>query len=358
MRPVLPPTYNPPNPGPLRETGPDPWSQNDRILDHDELVQVAFSFAGPSGHLREEHPDLARVRPHHHVGHYPARILDPRGLRRDREPLPWPRGLGIPSRRLRHRPRRHARRHRAPPAQAEKAGRLARRGSVLSPPGFQRRARPARDLSRRRADGGQRDLARHQHGGRGQLHGHPEVLRRGLPQGHAARIHRLPELATLAGPVRPVPHRPGRVVHGSFQVRWPAPGLQSLDRYLRAPHRLAGAHPAPGARHVRRLPLAGQALRRQAQAHRPVRRRREEHPQLHRSAAQDRRRRGERQPAARWYPLVAHLRRQQDSLPRHRQAPAGDGVGRSSPRRTASAKSSCARTRSHPPRIALRPAPG
>ena len=85
------------------------------------------------------------------------------------------------------------------------------------------------------------------------------VLRRNLPHGHAARVHRLPTVAALASRLRRVSHRSRRLVVRQVQARRSQTGLAHRPQHLPPTGRNPAQGPPAGARNLRAVPLARQA---------------------------------------------------------------------------------------------------
>ena len=91
------------------------------------------------------------------------------------------------------------------------------------------------------------------------LHGLDRVLRHGLPQGDAARIHGLQAFAARERRLRRLPHRSGRrMVRQGEDLGLVAARRRGL-RPVPAPDPDPGRIAAPGERHLRAVPPPGQA---------------------------------------------------------------------------------------------------
>ena len=112
---------------------------------------------------------------------------------------------------------------------------------------------------------------------RDRVHGLAAVLRTGVPYRHAARVHGVPGRSALARALRRLPYRPRRLLVREIEAGRHAAGHRRAQGHVFTSHRFARPQPAPGPRHLRAVPLAGEVPRRQSGSAAGVCRRRSEH---------------------------------------------------------------------------------
>ena len=96
------------------------------------------------------------------------------------------------------------------------------------------------------------------------VHGFGEFLRANLPHGHAAGIHRLPELSSSARQLRAMPHRAWSGLVRAVETFRRAAGSRGHVSHLRPSDSVACRTTAPGSRNLRAVPLAHDVHGRQA----------------------------------------------------------------------------------------------